>query len=76
MGDKPCPRCFIQKDQIPQIGTLNDDRWRARRRQDNKVYQSRVNHARSSVFDDELALTAQAVERVIGPLGYTTTRVR
>jgi hypothetical protein len=76
MGDRPCPRCFIRKSEIPQLGSSRDDTRREMRRYDNDFYQSRVTRARTAIFQRGEPITGAAVERAVGRLSYTTTRVR
>lgn len=71
----PCPRCHINKDKIIEMGTRNDLYRRNWVRQDDAdaIYRTRI--TQRWVFEDSLPLTSVHIERVLGPLSLTPTRV-
>ncbi|KAF7790957.1 hypothetical protein EIP86_001916 [Pleurotus ostreatoroseus] len=71
----PCPRCFIQKGQIYELGTKNDGKRRENIRQDNQEVQEKVNAARKNIFLRGFSLISQRVESLLKSTSLLPTRV-
>jgi hypothetical protein len=50
LGPCPCPRCHIRKDQIGDLGTINDMKRRTNVREDNSQRQEKVEKAHQGIF--------------------------
>lgn len=75
-GGCPCPRCFIEKAQIPDMGTKADMRRRQNTRQDTPWYRSMIETARRWIFDKGYLVGGAAVSRLLKPKSWVPTRVR
>ncbi|RPD53254.1 hypothetical protein L226DRAFT_548591 [Lentinus tigrinus ALCF2SS1-7] len=72
----PCPRCYIDKEKIPEMGVLNDLHRRNKVREDNTDIQARIRLARKWIFEDGVPLTSVWLKRTLDPMSLTPTRVR
>jgi|ERR1700722_329144 len=75
LGQCPCPRCFIKKDQIPGLGTQVDQQRRNKIRQDSRTLQTKVEMVREWIFKQGRSLVSKAVERVLGVMSVVPVRV-
>ena len=71
----PCPRCKINKDKIIEMGTRADDYRRNCTREDDDDVVWRIALARQFIFERGIPLTSVFVDRLLGPLSLTPTRV-
>src|ERR1700753_984382 len=74
MGQFPCPCCFIQLAEIPDLGKAVDDQRRADTRAPSKGYFSMVKKARKAIFNG-FKVSGTRVERMIGGLSRVPTVV-
>ncbi|KAI0716914.1 hypothetical protein C8Q76DRAFT_420457 [Earliella scabrosa] len=70
----PCPRCLIEKDHLPDMGTRADHFRRRKTRTDNAYIQGRIKLARKWLFEDGVPLTSVWLKRILDPLSLTPTR--
>jgi hypothetical protein len=75
LGRYPCPRCFIQKDQIRCIGSALDMRRRATIRRDGHPLHDRIRRARENVFEKRIALNSSILEGILAEGSIVITRV-
>ena len=77
LGSFPCPRCLIPKEKIPEVGTKNDDQRRETQRRvaDNSLI-SKINTARTWIYNEGYRIKAAAVERLLSPTSLVPTIVR
>ncbi|KAJ7660161.1 hypothetical protein DFH06DRAFT_1472251 [Mycena polygramma] len=73
-GGCPCPRCFIEKDQIPDMGTKADMKRRKNTRQDTPQYRSAINRVRRWIFARGLLVAGAAVARNLKQYSWVPTR--
>ncbi|KAF7302011.1 hypothetical protein MIND_00767500 [Mycena indigotica] len=67
----PCPRCLLTSDQFNQLGTVNDNKRRAKlHRVDDHRHRGLVRRARAKVYEKNLAPYGAAVKRILGPESY------
>ncbi|GLB45992.1 hypothetical protein LshimejAT787_5000020 [Lyophyllum shimeji] len=74
LGNCPCPRCLIDKDQIFRMGTKFDARQRENIREDTPNRRSWVERARQWIFEKGLGVMSAAVERLLKPRSWVPTR--
>ncbi|KAF7328374.1 GLOBIN domain-containing protein [Mycena venus] len=72
-GGCPCPRCLIEKDQIPAMGTKADFRRRQNIRQDTPWYRRTINLARKWIFEKGFLVAGAAVNRLLKPTSLVLT---
>ncbi|KAI0760923.1 hypothetical protein BD413DRAFT_666261 [Trametes elegans] len=70
----PCPRCLVEKDNLEEMGTLNDFHRRNKVRVDNTDVQWRIRVARKWVFQDGTSLKSVHVKRLLDAKLLTLTR--
>ncbi|KAI0775824.1 hypothetical protein BD413DRAFT_709717 [Trametes elegans] len=70
----PCPRCLVEKDNLEEMGTLNDFHRRNKVRVDNTDVQWRIRVARKWVFQDGTSLKSVHVKRLLDAKSLTLTR--
>jgi hypothetical protein len=75
LGGCPCPRCFIEKAQIPEMGTKADMRRRQKIRQDTSGWRNKIERVRSWIFEKGYLIAGAAVNRVLKPQSWVPTRV-
>ena len=75
LGKCPCPRCFVEKAQIPRLGQEVDKRLRERERVDDHPRRKNVELTRTWIFERGYRLNSVHVDRVLGPKSYIPTRV-
>ncbi|KAJ7666669.1 hypothetical protein DFH06DRAFT_1184435 [Mycena polygramma] len=73
-GGCPCPRCFVEKDQIPQMGTKADMRRRQNLREDTAQYRSVIKRVRGWIFEKGYLVAGAAVGRNLKPKSWVPTR--
>jgi Plavaka transposase len=71
----PCPRCFIQKDQIGAIGTTIDEQRRRHERVDSEHRQGDVEMTRSWIFEKGYGIISKHIENILQPTSLVPTRV-
>ncbi|KAF7356030.1 GLOBIN domain-containing protein [Mycena venus] len=72
-GGCPCPQCFIEKDQIPEMGSKADMRRRQKLREDTSVWRDKIKLARSWIFGKGYLLAGAAVNRILKPQSWVPT---
>jgi Plavaka transposase len=75
LANRPCPRCFIQKSQIKDIGSHVDDQRRAHIRVDTGQRQDKVNASRRWIFENGRGVNSQAINDILQEDSYVPTRV-
>ncbi|KAF7341461.1 GLOBIN domain-containing protein [Mycena venus] len=73
-GGCPCPRCFIEKDKIPEMGTKADMRRRQNTRQDTTWYRFIINLVRRWIFEHGFLVAGAAVARNLKQYSWVPTR--
>lgn len=72
----PCPRCFISKDKIPDVGKVYDDRRRnTASRIDSTARNFDINTARKFIYENGEGVKSAAVERVLRDKSFVPTTV-
>jgi hypothetical protein len=74
-GGCPCPRCLIEKDQIPAMGTKADMRRQANIRKDTPAYRRIIAIVRRWIFEKGFLVAGAAVSRLLKPKSWVPTRV-
>ena len=73
----PCPRCFIRKSQIRELGSKGDERRRDKfPRVDDEHLRNLVEVARRAIYVQGHGVTGKVVRDLLGPTGLVPTRVR
>ena len=76
LGRCPCPRCFVEKDNIDRLGNKHDQWLRAHKyRVDDHQRQSWIERVRKMIFVHGRSVVSQAVEGLIGARSLVPTRV-
>ena len=75
LGQCPCPRCFVRKDQIGGLGTVNDTKHRENIRTDNQEHQEKVETARKGIFQKGRAVASKVFETLLGITSIVPTRM-
>ena len=65
LGHCPCPRCHIQKDQIRDLGTINDMKRRTNVHEDNAERQEKVEKACQGIFKKGYSVVSNALRRLV-----------
>ncbi|KAI0038496.1 hypothetical protein FA95DRAFT_1505601, partial [Auriscalpium vulgare] len=73
-GRCPCPRCFITKDEIPEVASPADMERRKNVRVDNKASRTVVNKARGQMFTHGGSITGKGVKKHLDAKSMTPTR--
>lgn len=76
MGEHPCPRCFVSKGDIHNLGTKKDMRVRSNVRVDNKERQDKINLSRTFIYEKGYVVNSQAVENLLKEQSLVPTKVR
>lgn len=74
-GGCPCPRCLIEKAQIPAMGTKADMRRRQNIREDTTWYRYIINLVRRWIFAKGRLVGGEPVNRNLKPKSWVPTRV-
>ncbi|KAJ6556218.1 hypothetical protein B0H19DRAFT_1152200, partial [Mycena capillaripes] len=72
-GGCPCPRCFIDKSKIPEMGSKRDMKRREKIREDSPRYQSTIACVRGWIFEKGRLVAGAAVNRVLKPFSWVPT---
>lgn len=76
-GRCPCPRCLIEMDNIPALGTEADRRIRQdHARVDSHARQELVTRARDSIYNRGLVVNSKVVDDLLKPESLVPTKVR
>ncbi|KAJ7021549.1 hypothetical protein C8F04DRAFT_1313789 [Mycena alexandri] len=73
-GGCPCPRCFVEKDQIHKMGTKADMRQRQKIRQVTPWYTRMINTTRRWIFEKGVLVAGAAVNKVLKAQSWVPTR--
>ena len=71
----PCPRCFIHKSQIKDIGSHVDDQWCTHIRTDTDQQQDKVNTSWKLIFEKGWGINSQWVNSILQDDCYIPTWV-
>ncbi|KAJ3539624.1 hypothetical protein NMY22_g4649 [Coprinellus aureogranulatus] len=75
LGGAPCPRCLVQLDDVPLLGTTEDRLTRsAQRRYDDQEKKSKVEKARKLIYESNSAVNAAPVESLLKPTSLVPSR--
>ena len=75
LATRPCPRCFILKGRIPDMGTFNDGRRRAYERKDDENRRSTIELIRRLIYGKGRSIGGAPVESSLKPWSWTPTTV-
>jgi hypothetical protein len=75
LGQCPCPRCLVRKDQISALGTKLDSRRRDQIREDDMSRQENVEMTRGWIFEKGYRVLSAAVGRILSAMSLVPTRV-
>ncbi|KAJ7155302.1 hypothetical protein C8R46DRAFT_1296775 [Mycena filopes] len=73
-GGCPCPRCFVQKDQISEMGTKADMNRRKTIREDTGWWRRKIDHVRTFIYEKGFLVAGAAVNRNLKPQSWVPTR--
>ncbi|KAK6985044.1 GLOBIN domain-containing protein [Favolaschia claudopus] len=73
-GGCPCPRCFVTKDVIHQMGTVQDMQRRKKIRIDSAYRRQIVDTARRWIFEKGYIIGGAGVNRILKPHSLVPTR--
>lgn len=77
LGNCPCPRCLVSKDQIPLVATETDMlRRQSFMRKDTPERQEKVAAAREFIYEGQYVVDAAQVERLLKDESLVPTEVR
>lgn len=77
LGRCPCPRCFVEKDNIDRLGNKHDRWLRTHKyRVDNHQRRNWIELVCEMIFIQGRSVISQAVEGLIGTTSLVPTRVR
>ena len=71
----PCPRCYIKKDDIVNMGTSSDNKFRRNIRIDNSRLHSIIRRLRDWIFKRGYVLTSKMIKRVTDPISILPVHV-
>lgn len=71
----PCPRCYVQKDEIRALGTVQDKRRRDNIRRDNIFIQEDIEKARRLIYLEGLSVNSQRVEGLLKGMSLQPVQV-
>lgn len=74
-GGCPCPRCLIEKSQIPDMGTKADMRCRQNIREDTPWYRYIINLVRCWIFERGYLVAGEGVAKNLKAKSWVPTRV-
>ncbi|KAJ7210726.1 hypothetical protein GGX14DRAFT_363047 [Mycena pura] len=74
LGARPCPRCMLPKEQIPELGTVNDMKRRETlARVDDPPRRTRIATVRRWIYERAYGIKSKAVENYLQPQSETPT---
>ncbi|KAJ7315108.1 hypothetical protein DFH08DRAFT_926901 [Mycena albidolilacea] len=73
-GGCPCPRCFVEKDQIADMGTKADMRRRQKIREDTSSWRDTIGLVHRWIFDKGALVASAAVNRLLKPQSWVPTK--
>jgi ribosomal protein L30/L7E len=77
LGLCPCPRCCIEKDDIPDVGSIPDMRKREHlRRSDTAERRGMIEKVREWIYRGGSGVASAAVNAVLQAKSWVPTRVR
>jgi hypothetical protein len=75
LGRCPCPRCFVEKENIGTLGTMVDRQRRNNIRKDSEARQSMIARVRGWIFEQGRSLTGPVLKRALGSTSSVPTVV-
>jgi hypothetical protein len=72
----PCPRCFVKKDQIGEMGTKLDARQCEDECVDNDARRKKIETTRGWIFEKGYSLASKAMQYLLAPTSLVPTWVR
>lgn len=76
LGAHPCPMCTIRMEDVPELGTVQDDVRREHVRIDSEAHQKRIEKAREGIFKKGWAVNSKKVAALSGAHSGVPVRVR
>ncbi|EIW73873.1 hypothetical protein CONPUDRAFT_68217 [Coniophora puteana RWD-64-598 SS2] len=73
LGQMPCPRCFVLKVNIPDMGTRKDMECRQNIRTDTMQRQELVQKARNKIFKKGCPVNSKKITSLLGKYSYVPT---
>jgi len=76
LGNTPCPRCLVQKNEIHELGMKRDQNRRKRlARKDDQARKRNVETARKLLFEKGLRPGSKYISNILGANSLTPNRV-
>ena len=72
----PCPRCLIQKPQIPDTGTRVDEQRRTHFREDDDWLRQSITKAREWIFEKGIGVAGTWIRETLGKKSLLPIQVR
>lgn len=77
LGDCPCPRCLVKKEELDQLGTVTDILIReTKARRDDDARRDLVESAISKIATQGVALSGKVIENLLKPQSLQPVMVR
>ncbi|KZT12252.1 uncharacterized protein LAESUDRAFT_641648 [Laetiporus sulphureus 93-53] len=70
----PCPRCLIEKSDIPKMGTPADSARRSKSRTDTSAIQNAIKRTRAWVFEKGISLGSKKIAKILDVQSLVPTR--
>ncbi|KAI0038029.1 hypothetical protein FA95DRAFT_1478129, partial [Auriscalpium vulgare] len=74
LGRCPCPRCYVEKVDIPKVTSADDMATRRVVREDNADIRRRVEKSRKLMFEKAKGISSKPVERLLSQQSLVPTR--
>ncbi|KAF7293522.1 hypothetical protein MIND_01130500 [Mycena indigotica] len=74
LGGRPCPRCFIEKSQISETGTVYDMKRREVLRVDDHHRRQTIEDARRAIFDNGFAVGGPSIDNMLKSNSWVPVR--
>lgn len=75
MGQCPCPRCFVQKENLGLLGTKRDKNTRKKLRTDDENRQWDVKAARRIIYEEGSTVNSKRVDDLLKNRSLVPTEV-
>lgn len=75
-GTYPCPRCLIEKKNIPSLGMVSDIRFRLRTaREDDQEFRDKIDQAHALIYRDKKPFANADVEALLKDQSLVPSKV-